>query len=391
MTNIAISTIAVSNSYNYGNKLQAYALQSFLKAQEYGVQIIRYETYYGQNNCGMCTSGFVGKIENVMSKLGQQSLCQSLADAYRIGKRTVYKATITRKTEERKRKFDAYAKRNILFTEDVYYHDSEFCKLRNEFDLFITGSDQVWNPYYEGTNAFYYLNFAPKGKRIAYAPSFGYERIPEHMEKQYAQWLSQIDALSAREESGRQLLKEQFGLDAKLVCDPVFLIDRQEWSSIAQPVIGKSKYFAVYILGKKSNEIKKLIRKFEKTYQMKAVDIYTRDDPKSIFAGPEEFLGIIENAEFVLTDSFHGTCFSLIFNKPMAITKRNKEKTVNTRMESLLKKVGIGNREAEWILEDKSRMYLDFEQPMKKLNAFVSDSKEYLLSSIERGLSSEAE
>jgi len=284
---------------------------------------------------------------------------------------------------DREEKFNCFEKRYITYTEHTYYADSDFSELVQRYDCFITGSDQVWNPYYEGTNPFFYLGFVPKGRRIAYAPSIAHNVIPEAMKGRYKKWLGQIDYLSVREIAGRDLIMKEFGLAAKVVCDPVFLLSEDEWHSISVPPQTKKKYFAVYILGKKTVELKDLIRAYEKKYQLVAIDIYSKDEARSYFAGPEEFLGLIENAEFVFTDSFHGTAFSVIFQKPMVIVARDGNNKTSSRVDSLLHILGIKNRKAEYILQNPKKMPIDYSDAIERLTVFAGDSKEYLLSALE--------
>lgn len=374
---IAIATIALKNSYNYGNKLQTYALQEYLRKCGYIPETIRYQSDYVQEMKAPPRS-------SIIEKLKKQSALQSFSDAYRIINRTVQKSTLEKKRTSREKKFKSFENAYINYTKETYYADSDYSNLIRRNDFFITGSDQVWNPYYEGTNAFFYLGFAPKGKRIAYAPSIAHDEIPEGLKSQYSKWLSQIDYLSIREDAGRILLKEEYGLDAKLVCDPVFLLSRKEWHDIAIRPQKEERYFAVYILGKKTVKIKKLIRQYGKKYQIRPLDIYSKDEVPSAFAGPEEFLGILENAEFVFTDSFHGTAFSLIFNKPMVLVDRDGNKKTSSRVNSILQVLDIESRDAEWILNNSSKMALDYSDVERKLACFIDDSEAFLLGALRR-------
>lgn len=173
----------------------------------------------------------------------------------------------------------------------MYDENSDLKELDETYDRFITGSDQVWNPYYEGAYPFYYLQFASKGKRVAYAPSISAAEIPEDQKENIGKWIQGVDALSVREKDAQMLLQKEFGLEAKLVCDPVFLLNKSDWQKIAVYPQMQKKYFAVYILGRKTAAQKRIIRKIERKYKLKAVDLFTADDAESVFAGPREFLG----------------------------------------------------------------------------------------------------
>ena len=372
---IGICTIAIDNSYNYGNKLQTYALQQFLRQNDFFPETIRYQPDYLQETQ-------LSPKTNILKKLTDRSILQFISDVHRITNRFVQKRTLESKRLNREEKFKIFENKYINYSEKIYYADSDFSELVQEKDCFITGSDQVWNPYYEGKNAFFYLGFAPEGKRIAYAPSIAHNEIPGSLNTKYSNWLSQIDYLSIRESVGQDLLKNEFGLDAKLVCDPVFLLTRKEWHDIAVCSRKEDRYFAVYILGKKTVEIKRMIRQYAKRYRLQVVDVYSKDETTSAFAGPEEFLGILENAEFVFTDSFHGTAFSLIFNKPMVLVDRDGNTKTSSRVNTILRVLNIENRDAEWILHHPSKMMVDYTEADKKLASFVASSKAFLLGAL---------
>lgn len=227
------------------------------------------------------------------------------------------------------------------------------------------------------------MTFADKSKRIAYAPSIGIDKIPKEAENDFNRWVADIPYLSVREDVGVRLLQVYAGVEAKLVCDPVFLLSRKEWMKVAQHIENK-KYFAVYILGKKDVKLKKSIEKLERLTGLSARDIYTRDNPNSEFAGIEDFLGLIKNADFLITDSFHGTAFSLIFGTPMIIAERNGGPKMNSRIDSILKIAGVGNRSLGYLMQNPQLIKaVDSTEIDKKMRPFVEESKKYLLDAVE--------
>lgn len=373
-TKVGICTITIQedneNAYNYGNRLQNYALQYFLNEHGCDSETIRYKF-----------SAPEYKAANV--GVNKKNIAQLFSDTIRIVKRNIYIREIQLKRNERKLKFDSFSEKHIKCSSMVYNANSDFEQLNDNFDCFITGSDQVWNPYCEGSNGFYYLTFAYKYKRIAYAPSIGVGAIPKEAEENFRNWVMDIPYLSVREDVGVKLLYDNAKVEAKLVCDPVFLLSKEEWMKTTQPIKDK-KYFAVYILGKKSVELKKAIKRLERLTGLKALDIYTRDDVNSQFAGIEEFLGLIMNAEFLVTDSFHGTAFSLIFGTPMIIAERNVTPKMNSRIDSILKIAGVGNRSLDYLMRDISLVgTINYVEVKEKMNPFIESSKRYLLDALE--------
>ncbi len=192
-------------------------------------------------------------------------------------------------------------------------------------DAYICGSDQIWNPYYKkGYNdPGYFLNFVPKGKkRIAYAPSFGCDDIPLEAQKNLKYYLDQFDAVSVREQEGADIIEKYADMKVPVVADPTFLLTREEWKSIAKiPANTPDKYILCYRF-MKNEEMTECMNYLSKTLHLPIITLplsrVALSDPykKQFEAGPEEFIGLIQNATLICTDSFHATAFSLIMNKP---------------------------------------------------------------------------
>ena len=360
-----IATITVGA--NYGNRLQNYALQRVLKNLDIDSETIQYEPRYFdevKNNVNIL------KKLNKNFKIGLKPVLQKVY-------RRINKNKFNKKEDERFYKFEEFKKNNIKFSEKKYNYDSNLKELNEEYDFFITGSDQVWNPGYEGMNEFYYLNFANFDRTIAYAPSFGVSNIPEEKKEFYIRMLNNIKYLSVREEKGKEIIKELTEKNAIVVLDPTLLLDKKEWQKVSKKINYKEKYIATYFLGILTSDKRKIIEKFAKEHNYKIIDIYDRNNINSIFAGPSEFLGIIENSEYVFTDSFHGTVFSIIFEKPFTVFERYSEiksKSMNSRIESILRllklekcqqvvnKNGIDYNIVKEILSEKKKESIEFLQ-----------------------------
>lgn len=374
MSNIAIATITIvennENAYNYGNKLQMFALQEYLRMQGHFCETIKYR---------FTPPEYLIDKEETEKKI---SFRQLFDDIFRILGRILHRKELSGKAYKRKKAFDSFICKHIVFTPQLYTDQSDFTSLGKKYDYYITGSDQVWNPYCEGSNAFYYLTFAPKNKRIAYAPSIAVGHIPDEIKKQYKKWIRDIPKLSVREDAGKKLLHEEFAVEAELVCDPVFLLEKSQWSSIALKRDNTEEYFVTYFLGKKTVDTKQKIKKLQKITGLKYMDIYSRDDVSSEFAGPECFLGLIENAKFVCTDSFHGTAFSVIFEKPMIIFERDDSQKMNSRIDSLLRICKVTGRSVENILRNPETLYnIDYSKN-NVLRELIHNSKQFLNSAL---------
>lgn len=257
---------------------------------------------------------------------------------------TIRNQKFTEFTEEFRlsKKFDNFQK---LTEESEQYTD------------FIVGSDQLWLPVNVVGN-YYTLNFVPENiNKISYATSFGISQIPKKYREQYVQFLSKINYLSVREDSGKEIIKELINKEAVVVCDPTLLLKKEEWEKLESKNYSiNNKYIFCYFLGKNIKHRKFVERLREKTgYKIVSInhcDEYVKYSDK--FAdiipydvGPSEFLKLIKNAEYVCTDSFHGTMFSLIYNKQFFSFRRHMENlkmSTNSRISSILKILNLEQR-----------------------------------------------
>lgn len=295
----------------------------------------------------------------------------------------------------RDEKFEEFIKNFHL--SKPYETVNDICREGQYTDVLL-GSDQLWLPVNMVAD-YYTLNFVPDNvNKISFATSFGVSQIPEKYQEQYRTFLKRIEHLSVREDAGVKLVKELTGKEAKLVCDPTLLFDQKEWMSIQKEErLIKDKYIFCYFLGKTIEYRKFAERLKAKTgYQIvslnhldeyvKYSDQFADESPFDI--GPSEFLNLVRNAEFVCTDSFHGTVFSLIFHKKFFVFRRypNKSKvSTNSRLDSLLKIVNLSDRLLEGTenVDDWIQREIDYENVDEKLDKFREESKSFLREALE--------
>lgn len=378
MRKIGIATITYTKeeAYNYGNVLQNYALSKFLSEFEYEVETI----YYNAS-----IPAFTKKMEQ-MNKKKRITLIQLVDDVLRVVRRKLFKRKLAEKKIERNKAFAKFIDRNIRYSTHDYDFQSDFSELNELYDKIIVGSDQVWNPYYEGSNVFFYLPFLEKNKRITYAPSLGVNHIPLEMKEKIGKWLRNFDAITIREKSGQEMLHTEYGILSTVVCDPVFLLKKEEWISLAGERLTSDKYICTYFLGKQMNRTKNYVKRLSKKYGFRIIDIYSWDNPDSYFAGPKEFLSLIKDAEFVVTDSFHGVAFSIIFDKIIALVDRNssvtkKEYDMSNRIYDLIKIAGLGNRNLDSLMEFDDDVYHNT-RTNNNMNDFIQNSRGILKKSL---------
>lgn len=300
---------------------------------------------------------------------------------------------------------------------NISIRDSKYKEFRKEFNLSIScpdykslsemanakysdvivGSDQLWLPV-NVVSDYYTLNWVPDNiNKISYATSFGISKIPDKYTDEYKKFLSRINYLSVREESGKKICDE-YGISSKVVCDPTILLTKEEWEQEAvQERIISDKYILCYFLG--SNiEHRKFAEKLREKTGYKIVSLNHADEYvkySDTFAditpydiGPREWINLIKNAEYVCTDSFHGTVFSLLFNKTFFDFRRYSESnkmSTNSRIDSLLDLAGVdknriltGNEDVDTVIKYK----INYNKVNKNIDKIRQESKKWLLSSI---------
>lgn len=328
-----IGTITFHESINYGALLQTYALQNYLLNQGYDSEIIDYRN----------------------SKRGTKHLSFSRRIIHGMWNKVIKKMLVG---NTRQRKTTDFINANIPLSQMKYFNSSMLHEAPPQYDVYITGSDQVWNPRNTSGDSSYFLTFAPKDKlKISYAPSFGVTVLDDKYKVKYKDWLQGIDLVSVRESEGKAIIKDITGEDVKVTVDPTLLLEKKDWEKISIPYINKRPYILCYHMpGDKivNKTISKIAKKIAEKNNWDVISVgqkeYMKLIPgnKKIFdAGPDEYLGLFQNAAFVLTNSFHGTVFSITFNKPFYVPINYSlpaEKSLSSRISSLLRMLNIENR-----------------------------------------------
>ncbi len=263
--------------------------------------------------------------------------------------------------------------------------DKDLTKINEQTDVVIVGSDQVWKSPGQGINkGAYYLNFVTDtSKKIACAASFGEEKFvgtPEE-EALASVLLKQFDAISVREIAGQKICRERMGVDSEVVIDPVFYIDRKYYDDMADSVKPRlpEKYILAYFLGKDDFD-KKVINYYSQTMNLPVIELNIKD------MNTEEWLNYIRGAELLITNSFHGMCFSIIFNNEF-ICVANKNKAYS-RFETILSKLNLLDRARpshDIVLSDKYQLEkIDYDQ----VNRLITEEKNVALSWLTNAISS---
>ncbi len=352
-----IKTVTFHGAHNYGAVLQAYSLQQTLIGLGYNNEIIDYrvdkEQIFQSVNISF-TKDNIAKIKN--------------------------NVLILFRYKEYKERFDAFEK---LINEDMiltqkYHSFEELKEYPPEAEIYLAGSDQIWN-ISRKIREMFFLRFGDSDlKRISYAASMGTYTIPSDNKRAFGEFLKGFNRISVREREASDFIQSNYGIASLVHIDPVFLLKKEAWEGVSVECNINRKYILCYPLIF-SSEVNSALRRLkqETGYHVVVVttnprekihgDIYLRN------VGPKQFLGLIKNAEIIVTTSFHGTAFSILFEKRfIAFPVFN-----STRVTNILDLLGLNQRVAN-NLNDIGLEYIDYIEVNKKLESERQRSLDYL-------------
>lgn len=346
---------------NYGNKLQNLAVQKVLEKYGFEAETIRINVDEGiikpkntKNEIKKINPAYILKV--VSSRFKNKYLYKNSRDGVLGSVKFVKNNDIDKLCDLRKQSFKKFTEDNLKIADFSLSFDNLDDIRLDDYDWFIAGSDQVWNPTYPHVSRLNFLTFAPKYKRIALAPSFGLSVLPEHVKPLYTEWLNGIDALSVREEQGAKIIKELTGRDVPVLADPTLFVSKEEWLKIEEkPDYDFSEpYVFTYFLGNETNKYRKYIDTYAKRNNYKVINIFDLREPEHYVTNPAHFVYLIHNAKMVFTDSFHGSVFSLIMHTPFVVFDRieNGGQGMSSRIDTLLKTFSMENRHFNKIEKD---------------------------------------
>lgn len=372
MKKVAIITL---NGYqNYGNRLQNYALQEVIKELGFEVETILHH-----------------KTQSISIDNKLINIVKSLINLRKSGIRNIKKKIKCRVNKNvidfikrgRSENFKSFSSKYIIETNYYISIDKIPKNLGQQYDFFVTGSDQIWNPLYHYHNdiepAIEYLTFAPKEKRLSYAASFGLDIIPEKFIQRVSHGLNGMSSILVREQAGVDIVNGIIGREAYLVLDPTMLLTKEKWLSIAEPNINKPKhkYVLTYFLGEMSSDTLKYLQHVSSKYNLEVVHLENFNYEELYKSNPSHFIDFINSATIFLTDSFHGVVFSILLETPFVVFKRQQNgPSMYSRIETLLHIFQLEHRQINFI-ENNS---------LGLLNLDFKDVTEILISEREKSL-----
>ena len=367
-----VDLITLHNVKNYGSALQTYATQKILEKLGCEVEVINYfrkdliEEHLIENRIN--TSTVFSK--NFLTKF--------------LGKMFI-KPSVEKQCE----KFNKFLNNNIKLTPKKYYSNEE---LKNDLpiaDIYCTGSDQVWNSdWNNGIEKPFFLDFVPDNKkRISYASSFGKESLNNNEKKITQEMLKKYQYISVREKSAKKIIEDLGIKNVEHVLDPTLLLNKEEWENLKVDIKHKGKYILVYQLNTKNPEFDKYVKKLSKYKKMPIVRVsnvsYQRFKYGKFVNCPtvEEFISYFLNAEYIVTDSFHATAYSINFGKKFLCIFPKK---FSTRLQSILDLTGLQERKVtDFNKFDTIDNQIDYEKVNGIINVERNKSINYLKKAIE--------
>lgn len=297
--------IITIHSMNYGNRLQNYALQEYLKKQGHMVR-----TSFGHKKKFVT----LRKIRDILLRF------------------------------HRKNDKDLF----LFFDTKIHWKpisQDPYCDDRT-IDFYIAGSDQIWNPLFASCRDDKFLMFAPREKRIAYAASMGVDVLPEEKKDFFRERLPQFRSISVREVSAQTVIRELCDLDVPVLLDPTLLLRAEEWDAATKTSVVsiKEPYVVKYFLGIRNPVYDAFIEDYARKHGCRVIDIIRHEDCGIPGVGPDEFVQLFRNCQAAFVDSFHGTVFSVIFRKPFLTFARPTEAgfgDMNSRFRTLLEMLDL--------------------------------------------------
>lgn len=385
-----IGLITYYNSDNYGAMLQAYALQTEINNNSCKCIVILHDRFSVKQKLliGNSENKFCRYSNLILKAIKYPRSLSILAASHQKG--------IRRKEQRQRIKCAKFREDFFPNKSDVFYYSTEQIMSDPPIcDAYVCGSDQIWNPErFEGAEPFY-LDFAPNGRnRIAYAPSVAMTYIPDNLKNRYRTLISKFSDVSVREKKGCIAIKNATGVEPEWVMDPTFLLPKDSWIKFSEVAVKVPKrYIFCYFLGKENllrsrRLINKLAKKLNATVVVLPYGEHFADRKwRGVEGvGPREFVALIRNAQYVITDSFHGTALSIILNKKFNVyAGTNTASYANRfdRIENILEICDLCNRKYT-SLTDFDDKEIDYSVVSSLLTPMIINSKMFLKKALDK-------
>lgn len=389
---VCILTSEESFLNNYGAALQGYALYTYIKSKQYAPNIVRYR---GGMQKKWKSLSIKGKLNRLIRKTYRFFFPSNIIKTKRFAEKKYRK-----QIQEREQYFQRFQQEYMTFYNDKRYDWDDLRENPVIADIYVCGSDQIWNPYFKGgkNDLGYFLDFAPIDKpRIAYAPSLGCNELPQPAKGNFKELIDKFLFVSIREKTGQALIEETTGRKVPVTLDPTLLLDRKDWEKVLRVPDNIPKEYILCYRFSENDETKMTIDALSQKFNLPVLTLplsipALKDDYQKFFcAGPAEFIGLIANAKLVCTDSFHATVFSLIFHTPFIVFLRENfigsNNNMNSRVMDLLEFSNLENR--VWCnmrdIQEKQVFNVDFTTFDNNVKLKRKESREWLDNALMQG------
>ena len=354
-----VGIITLHRVVNYGSVLQTYALQEKMKECGFEPQVI---DYYPER---LKIRGMLKRIKDKGDRYKRSFIIRNLARAI------IFPSYIIRF-----KMFTKFLRKYINMTDKTFYSKEEFENIDFDYDVYCTGSDQVWNSEWNEKIEYpLFLSFAPDDKRkIAYAASFGKKELKANEIEVTRKLLERYDAISLREKSGVEIV-ESLGIKNSVhVVDPTLLLDGDAWRKLSSNRFKDENYILVYNLNRNKkidNYAKSLANKTGLKIIYLSYQLHEFYKKGKMVCNPkvEDFISLIDNAKYVITDSFHATAFSINLNTQFVIVYPAK---FNTRLQSIL---AVNNLEDRVAKDEKDMTIVNKEINFDEVNEIMNNER----------------
>lgn len=318
-----IGVVTITEGANYGNKLQNYAMLKTLEKIGFDAENVK-------KSCDLPLPFVARAKRSVMKTL-------KIRNHVKIN---------------RQDKFKCFNKNHLKYSEKLYT-DTAFST--DDYKAVVCGSDQIWNVDFDticNEMGYYFADFAPKNKRMAFSASIGVDEISDKHKKAFVDYVNKMEHISVREYQAAKIIEDLTGRQVPVTIDPTLMLDREDWLKLAKKpdYITNQKFVLSYFLGEASQGVKEFANNVAKANNCQLIKLQNSQiadisNDKWFATDPAEFVWLVANCEAFVTDSFHGCVFSTIFKKPFRWFSRTGGfgKNMNSRMETLFDKLHLGD------------------------------------------------
>lgn len=338
-----IGIVTLYGNVNYGNRLQNYAVQSILEKRGYKVDTL------------------VGVSDPIKKVVKDAIWIIKILLRDRVALRSL---TISRFNHR-------YIHKRFIVIKDGTFST----RIAEEYDFFVVGSDQVWNPEIrQRERGVFFLDFASNRQKICISPSISVKRIDEKYRDQYRENLSQFPILTCRELDGAKIIEELTGRKCINTIDPTMVLSDKEWRSLSKRISIETPYVMMFFLGDIPSTVNERVKKYAQRNNLIIINPLDKND-RYYCIDPFEFIWLLDNAEIVLTDSFHATAFSINLKTNFYVFDRVSNKTItthiNSRIAALVDSFGVKDR----YITDVTRFAIDTNCNFKCVDCYLIEER----------------